>query len=494
VFPGLTRAQQPSSIDTAAIDQYVQDQMDGSNIPGVAIAIVEGDEIRYAQGYGSAGNDRDVTTQTPFPVGSLVKSFTAVAVMQLAEAGKLDLDQPVTTYLPWFQVGDGTESPAITLRHLLNQTSGLSRETGIEPLYEQRARTLEEVVRDLQGEELNRPVGETYEYSNANFSTLALVIETVAGQPFGDYLNEHILGPLGMVNSSAVEDATRANMTSQYQYWFGRAVEVDDPWLPERFPGEYLIASAEDMARYAAMYLNGGAAIVTPESIDQMLTPATNESTRQLLSTDFTFRYGMGWFVGSFGAEENAVWHLGELPYFNAWTVILPESDRAVVVMINAGSQMELFDANEVMSRIPIGVVNILGGQAPPAGIGLTRFYIYFDLIVLAVVAVQLWALTRLVRCRMTPVSMPKTVLLAAPMVWEIGLGLGLLLGYQTLLGMSIRGSFLAFPDLSIALLTIGALWLITGLARILRLGQKVAADRHSTITPTPRLVTAIRS
>jgi hypothetical protein len=138
--------------------------------------------------------------------------------------------------------------------------------------------------------------------------------------------------------------------------------------------------------------------------------------------------------------------------------------------------------------------VNILGGQAPPAGIGLTRFYIYFDLIVLAVVAVQLWALTRLVRCRMTPVSMPKTVLLAAPMVWEIGLGLGLLLGYQTLLGMSIRGSFLAFPDLSIALLTIGALWLITGLARILRLGQKVAADRHSTITPTPRLVTAIRS
>jgi CubicO group peptidase (beta-lactamase class C family) len=467
--------------------------MDGSNIPGAAIAIVEGDEIRYAQGYGSAGNDRDVTVQTPFPVGSLVKSFTAVAVMQLVEAGQLDLDAPVTTYLPWFQVGDGTESSAITLRHLLNQTSGLSRETGIEPLYEQRAMTLEEVVRDLRSEALNRPVGETYEYSNANFSTLALVIETVAGQPFGVYLNERILGPLGMVNSSAVDDATRPAMTSQYQYWFGRAVEVDDPWLPERFPGEYLIASAEDLARYAAMYLTGGAGIVAPESIDQMLTPATNESTRQLLSTDFTFRYGMGWFIGPYGAEESAIWHLGELPYFNAWTVMMPERNLAVIVLINAGSQMELFNANEVMSRLPIGIVNILNGEAPPTGVGLTRFYVYFDIILLAIVAVQIWALTRLLRRRLTPRSMPQTVLIAAPLVWEVGLGLGLLLGYQTLLGMSLRGSFLAFPDLSTALLTIGALWLITGLARILRLGQKVTSGRHSTITRTPRLVTATR-
>jgi hypothetical protein len=388
-----------------------------------------------------------------------------------------------------FQVGDGTESASITVRHLLNQTSGLSRETGLKPLYEQSETTMEEVIRGLRSESLNRRVGERYEYSNANFTTLALVVETVAERPFGDYLNEQILGPLDMVNSSATDDATREQMTNLYQYWFGRTVKVDDPWQPSRFPGEYLIASVEDMAKYVAMYLDGGAGVISPTSTEQMLTPATNESTRQLLSTKFTFRYGMGWFVGPFGAEQHAYWHLGEMPYFNAWTVVLPESNRGVVVMINAGSQLEFAGANEVMSRIPIGVVNLLNGAGPPTGISLTRFYVFFDAIVLAILTVQLWALYRLLR---RPVARPLSVhgwrpMLSAahgtvPLVWEFGLGLGVLGGYSALLGMSIKGSFLAFPDLTIVLLAVAALWLMTGIVRLVRLGQTITRQRHSSL------------
>jgi CubicO group peptidase (beta-lactamase class C family) len=89
-----------TDIDMAAIDRYVQGEMDDSRIPGVAIAIVEGNQLVYARGYGSAGAGHDVTPQTPFPIGSLVKSFTAVAVMQLVEAGRVSLDAPVTAYIP----------------------------------------------------------------------------------------------------------------------------------------------------------------------------------------------------------------------------------------------------------------------------------------------------------------------------------------------------------------------------------------------------------
>ncbi|MDQ2683472.1 MAG: beta-lactamase family protein [Chloroflexota bacterium] len=465
-------AQAPPASDFAALDRWVEDQMDASRIPGVSIAIVEGDQIVHSRGFGTAGDGRDVSPQTPFAAGSLIKSFTAVAIMQLVEAGKIDLDAPVTTYIPWFRVGNGEESGAITVRHLLNQTSGLSRATGIEPLYEQQATTLEEVVRDLSGESLNRPVGERYEYSNANFATAALVVETVAGVPFGQYLNEKILAPLGMTGSSALGDATRAGMTSMHQYWFGLTREIDDPYRPDHFPGEYLITTAEDMGRYLSMYLAGDTAVLGPASVAQLLAPATNTTTRQLLSTEFTFQYGMGWFAGEFGAAQDARWHLGELPYFNSWAVMLPERNLGVVVMINAGSQMEFFGANQVFSRIPIGVVNILVGAETPGGISLASFYYGFDLVTGLILAVLVWRLVTLLRIR-RPVrhgdgGFPTRT--AAPLVWEIGFGLLILLGLPVLIGMPLRGAFLAFPDLALVLVAIAAIWLGTAFVRLARL------------------------
>jgi CubicO group peptidase (beta-lactamase class C family) len=490
LLPGVAAAQETTALpplDTAAIDAYIDEQMDGSRIPGVALAIVEGSEIVYARGYGSAGDGRDVTPQTPFPIGSLIKSFTSLAIMQLVEGGQIDLDAPVQQYLPWFQVSDPDASARITVRHLLNQTSGFSRETGVEPLVAGKATTLEETVRDLADAKLNRPVGETYEYSNANFSVAALVVERVTSQQFGAYLNQHVLAPLGMVNSSAVDDATRERMTALYRYWFGPAIAVDDAFQPSHFPGEYLIASAEDMARYLAMYLDNGtldgATLLSPEGIAQMLAPATNETTRQLLSTEFTFRYGMGWFAGPFGAEPDARWHLGELPYFNAWMVLQPELNRGVVVMINAGSQLEFANANEVMSRIPLGVIDIANGARPPDGIGLTTFYVYFDVAVALLLLAQVAALLRLARHPFGATARGWTFARrVAPLSWELLLGLGLV-WFATLAGMGWRGNVLAYPDLTLVVLAVGSLWVITGITRILRLRGAGTAERQAVMS-----------
>ncbi len=113
-------------IDSNAIDTYIADKMLWPRIPGLALAIVKGDQIVYLKGYGQADpSGHPVTPQTPFIIGSVTKSFTALAVMQLVEAGKVKLDAPVQRYIPWFRVADPVISAKITVGELLYQTSGL---------------------------------------------------------------------------------------------------------------------------------------------------------------------------------------------------------------------------------------------------------------------------------------------------------------------------------------------------------------------------------
>src|SRR6202023_735803 len=115
-----------SGPDYAAIDRYVQDQVNEARIPGLALGIVHGAEVAHVRGFGRADSGgRPVTPQTPFIIGSISKSFTALAVAQLAEAGKVNLDASVQRYVPEFRLADAQRSAEITVRQLLNQTSGI---------------------------------------------------------------------------------------------------------------------------------------------------------------------------------------------------------------------------------------------------------------------------------------------------------------------------------------------------------------------------------
>ncbi len=145
-----------------AIDHYVTTKMRSSRIPGLSLAIVEGDSIVFLGGYGSADpSGRPVTPQTPFLIGSITKAFTTLATLQLAEVGAIDLDAPVRQYIPWFATADRHESMGITVRQLLTMTSGLPQ------LYENQlwtaddAGALERSVRLLEHAELAHPAGES---------------------------------------------------------------------------------------------------------------------------------------------------------------------------------------------------------------------------------------------------------------------------------------------------------------------------------------------
>ena len=190
--------------DFAAIDAYVQSRQQATRLPGLALGIVQGDQIVHLAGFGSADSaGRPVTPQTPFTIGSTSKSFTALAIMQLVEAGQVELDAPARQYLPWFQVADVGAAERITVRHLLNQTSGFPtlERAGELRRSDSSAGALEAYVRALAGVHLAAPPGEGFHYSNTNFNVLGLIVQTVSGQPYEQYLAARIFAPLEMRNS-----------------------------------------------------------------------------------------------------------------------------------------------------------------------------------------------------------------------------------------------------------------------------------------------------
>ena len=157
--------------DFAAIDAYVTEQMNNLGIPGMALGIVQNGQVAHVQGFGVADS-------------------SGRAVSQLREAGKMGRDAPIQPYLPWVERADKAASAKITVRNLLNQTSGISTKDGNRFLSSQQG--LEEIVRGLNITQLTQPVGTAYQDSNLNYSIAGLIVEVVSGQPYADDVDQHI--------------------------------------------------------------------------------------------------------------------------------------------------------------------------------------------------------------------------------------------------------------------------------------------------------------
>lgn len=293
LFPGATARATEHQPDFAAIDAYVESQMQEIRIPGLALGIVQGDQIVYLKGYGIADpTGRGVTAQTPFRLASLAKPVTALAVMQLVEAGKVELDAPVQRYLPYFRLAD-EQAAILTVRHLLNQTSGLSRLTGDEKFPSQAALdwTSKQRVRELRDNTLSYPVGTTYQYSNVNFVILALIVEAVSGQPFERYVQEQIFTPLEMRHATYDQPkAPPPDIATGYAQWFGIPVVNDLPFPLSSNGHGGLIASAEDMTHFMIAQLNEGryrnVTVLSPAGIAAMHTPPAHVN-----DTDYAMGY-----------------------------------------------------------------------------------------------------------------------------------------------------------------------------------------------------------
>ena len=326
----------------ARMDAYLAANFPRAAAPGRAVAVVDAGGVRYLRTFGDCPD-----ADAPFVVGSLSKSFTAVAVMQLVEQGAVDLDAPASRYAPGYDVPD-----EVTVRSLLNQTSGFG-------------------AYDSLAEAADGELGETFgafSYANANYDLLGRVVEGASGEDYARYLDEHVLEPLGMASTTA--DPARAEalgMVPGHRDWFGlpvadgfRHAQGDGAWGGPA--SGYVASSVRDMASYLRMYLNGGmggdgARVLSADSVRRMFLDRVPDPEGDTY-------YGMGWTSFSWDDGELVLSHDGQVENYTASMCLLPERGIGIVALSdandNAGGNIRFFD-------LVGGVVSVaIGGTGQP--------------------------------------------------------------------------------------------------------------------------------
>jgi len=432
------------------VDAYISAKMKELRIPGAALVIVQDDQIVHLKGFGVADADeRPVTPQTPFFTGSTGKSITALAIIQLVEAGKIELDAPVQTYLPWFRVADANASQIITVRQLLNMLSGIPRSIGNEQLanFDLSDSAIENNVRALAKVKLIAPPGEQFEYSNANYVTLGMIIQAVTGQSYEAYIQENIFQPLDMQNSfTSKTEAQQDGLAAGYQKWFGIPVASPDlPFSRGSLPAGQLILSAEDFGHYLIAQLNHGSyqgiSVLSPAGIAEMHQPAIN-------TLGVTTSYGMGWEEQHF-QNVQVLAHDGAVPGFTTVMFLVPEKNLAIAMVMNTYNPMLGFR----VSRVPGNILRILLGQATIQLNEILFRQIIYVIVMLIPFLHIISVVTTLRRVRSwrrgAPLS-PQTQIaryVALPLIWNAALAYVLLVTLPKAFEVDISTMILIQPD-----------------------------------------------
>jgi CubicO group peptidase (beta-lactamase class C family) len=291
-------------------------------------AVVRGDDTLLFKAYGRANVEWDVpmAVDAMFEVGSLAKQFAAAAILQLRDAGKLGLDDPITKWLPHL----GASGSGVTLRHLMNHTSGIfqfSEEHDFEVNMFIPGMSRDSAQRLIRLEPFQFPTGTAQAYNNSAFWLLGLVVEKASGMTYEAYLEQRIFGPLGMSRSmfcnSFLNVARRAHGYGMQNGVIRRAPMVQYSWV---FAPGALCSTAADLVTWLKA-LHGGR-VMSPASYAEMTTPAR-------LADGTTVRYGLGIKVAEDYRGVFSIGHGGSAPGFRADAAWYPEAQMAVVVLMN---------------------------------------------------------------------------------------------------------------------------------------------------------------
>ncbi len=381
------RAAAPTAFDSASIDQFVMQEMANQRVAGLALAVIQNHQVLYVKGYG-------VTPQTQFHIASLSKSFTAVAIMQLVEAGKLALDAPVQRYLPEFTLADPEAAEKITVRELLNHTSGLA-DAGIPDLRLPRPATTVDRIASLRDARTVAAPGTKFQYTDVNYQVLGRLVEVAGGQALSDYLQTHIFAPLQMTHTvnvlTSFEVPQKADHLAQ-----GHLLAFGVPIASSEERG-YLggsggvISTAEDMAHYLLMQANNGRfagqQILSPAGIATLHMPPAN------IQSD----YAMGWIAHIVNGRR-LLEHNGLLSTYYAEMVLMPDTGRGFVLLYDIHSLAQ--DALG-FPKFKNGLIALLNNEQPAGGgFSVGWWSILIAAITLLGLALGIRALWRLPRWR----------------------------------------------------------------------------------------------
>jgi D-alanyl-D-alanine carboxypeptidase len=332
------------------IDRYVETQIKSLHIPGASLAVVRNGKIIKSKGYGVADLQAGsaATPRTVYEIGSMTKQFTAVAVMILAEEGKISLDEPVTKYF----AGAPDWWNRITVRHLLTHTSGIQNHVAV-PGYLDIFKTSitgketparDELLREFYKLPSEFAPGETWAYDNTGYYLLGIIIEKASGKNYWQFLDERIFTPLGMTSTRSTD--TRAivpNRAAGYGWianrWENRPVLA--PFVA--FSAGSILSTVEDLAKWdAALYTKK---LLKKSSLEEMWTPARANG-----GAAASFDYGFGWFVEKYRGRRNIL-HSGGTPGFSSVMHRFVDDGLAVIILTN--------HADIVLDQMPLEIAGM---------------------------------------------------------------------------------------------------------------------------------------
>lgn len=312
--------------------------MDEMDVPGFAVAVATKDGIVYSKGFGlrSLDPEEPFTGSTSTYIASVTKVFVTMAVMQLVEYDRIELDAPVKTYLPRFQLSDEQLTETITIRDLLCHRYGINNSTIV--FADAYAGHIND---DLFYRELpNATIEGEWSYTNVHFTILGRVIEAVTALTWKDYLNQYIFDPAGMTNTTAYASELYGGTESADPLAFtvdGWEVsdirKIDETMHAAGGMG----SSAEDLARWTQIHLNGGtigqARLLSSESVNEILSVQTESNSIFMMFG--RPEMGLGWYIGRYNREV-LVHHFGSYVGAHAHCSFMPEHGIGVAVVANS--------------------------------------------------------------------------------------------------------------------------------------------------------------
>lgn len=417
-----------------AIDTYLQSCVKNAHIPSMSVTIVDRDQTLFSQGYGNCEN-----CDTPFFLGSVSKSFTAVCIMQLAEQKKIDLNAAISTYLP-----DAADGDNITVRQLLNHTSGLG---------EHQTLGNYKIINE-QG---------IHSYANVNYSLLGEIIETVSGQSYDAYITENLFHPLQLSHTAAsLNDSTANGVIDGYTDYWGIPVKRShkyptspDSWIT--VPAGYISASTNDLGRYLQMYLNGGNGIISEQSIETMFYGDT-----VYVDDDIPYWYGYGWAAVREPLPEPVLRHSGLVETGTSCIFILPERDMAIAITSNVN---DYFVADDMMDTLGWGVVLMLLGDSPNeiADHAYLWNHAWIDLIMLAIFAAAILSLCLLPKYGNRIKQDKKSMAALSPILLDLVLAIFILSLVPIFFATPLWVAKSFVPDVFLTIVVSAALFFVSG-------------------------------
>ncbi len=313
------------------LESLIRQEMADKDLPAFSIALVDGNEVVWAQGFGYQDPEHKIpaTAHTVYRVGSVSKLFTDIGIMQMVEAGKINLDAPVSQYIPDFHPQNPFTNP-ITLRELMSHRSGLLREPPVGNYFDPTEPTLEATVRSMNSTELVYDPGTHLKYSNAGIAVVGYTLQELNHQSFLKYLKQAVLAPLGMHESSFAPEPDLTRKLAKAYMWTYDGLKFPAPTFELGLaPAGCMYSTVTDLAQFLMVLFDGGrgpkAQVLQRETLEQMWTP-------QFAKPGQKRGYGLGFAVSELDGHR-VIGHGGAIYGFATEVVGLPEDKLGVVTV-----------------------------------------------------------------------------------------------------------------------------------------------------------------